>query len=316
MRSRAILAMLLATVLAGLPAESRSAGVDFVLLVDTSLSMADAIAGARQYAAGEILGRLVESGDWVAILKFYGDTEVVWQGDVERQSDIAAMVRSLNELRADGRFTDIGNALDAMDRLLLERGKPDRPKYILLLTDERQEAPKDSRYYSPDYRVEHPLLEYVKREDKGSFRVITIGYGLSARIEVEARTLMTTLSEPPQRSSTALAGGEEAAAPAGPNKAGAPAEVAAGTNGSASAGAATPEVAQPAPASPSSPAPHATKEPDIKTTTITSRGFSGAPIAAGLAAAGVAGIVMALFIAKRKRNKGKSDARSESEQAS
>ncbi len=316
MKSRVLLAMLLATVLSGLPAESRSAGVDFVLLVDTSLSMADAIAGARQYAAGDILGRLVEPGDWVAILKFYGDTEVVWQGDVEQQSDVAAMVRSLNELKADGRFTDIGNALDAMDRLLLERGQPDRPKYILLLTDERQEAPRDSRYYSPDYVAEHPLLEYVKREDKGSFRVITIGYGLSARIEVEARTLMTTLSEPPQRTQAPLAGGGEAEVPAAPGQAGAPEKPASGAQADAAGKTSGTAVPQPGQAAPAPPATQPAEEPGVKATTVSSRGFSGAPIAAGLAAAGVTGIVVALFIAKRRRNKGKDEARSASEHAS
>ncbi|MFA6432930.1 MAG: VWA domain-containing protein, partial [Candidatus Paceibacterota bacterium] len=109
MTRRAVQVFLLVTALAGLHAESRSANVDFLLLMDTSLSMADCMDAARKYAAGEVIGRLVQPGDWVSIMKFYGKSETVWQGDVQNQENIAAMVRSLNELKADGRYTDIGS---------------------------------------------------------------------------------------------------------------------------------------------------------------------------------------------------------------
>ncbi len=206
MNRRAVLAFLIATALMGTHADVRSTSVDFVLLIDTSLSMDHAIVEARRYAAGEIIGRLVEPGDWVSVIKFYGKTEQVWQGDVTNQADIASIVRSLQALRADGKFTDIGSALDAMERLIRERAHPERPKYILLITDERQEAPAGTTYFSADHTVHHPMLEYVKRVDMGSFRVITIGYGLAARIAGDAQTLMTILSEPPARRPGALAG--------------------------------------------------------------------------------------------------------------
>lgn len=282
MNRRAILVLSLVTLLAGLPAETRSTSVDFILLVDTSLSMADAIAEARRYAAGEVIGRLVEPGDWVCILKFYGKSEVVWQGDVGSENDKSAIVRSLNQLEADGRFTDIGSALDDMDTLILNRGQADRPKYILLLTDEIQEAPKDSQYYSGTFEAEHPLLKYVKRVDMGSFRVITIGYGLSARIELEARSLMTTLSEPPVRSNDSLAG-----APQGSQSSLDVKSTADGTPGATSyAG----DVA-----------------PDQSTSSNEATGFSGAPLAASLAAAGAIVIGIALILARKKRKNDNED---------
>jgi len=293
MTRRAILVLLLVTAFAGLHAESRSANVDFVLLIDTSLSMTDGIDAARKYAAGEVIGRLVEPGDWVSIMRFYGKSEVVWQGDVRGQEDISAMVRSLNELKADGRFTDIGSALDSMDALLQERGQPDRPKYILLLTDERQEAPKDSQYYSQTYTPRHRLLEYIKKVDMGAFRVITIGYGLSARIEVEARTLMTTLSEPPARPQEQLAGTmagtthAETATAAGTEPAQAGADP-------TSSGAGQPEPSAALPAEGAAPAASTGQAPRT--------GFSGAPLAAALAAAAAAGIIIAILIARRKRD--------------
>jgi len=281
--------------LSGVSADSRSTSVDFVLLVDTSLSMADAMEPARRYAAGEIIGRLVETDDWVAVLRFYGSVETVWKGDVTGSADVSAIVRSLNELEADGRFTDIGSALDAMDSLILERGHPERPKYILLLTDERQEAPKGTQYYSSDYVAHHPLLEYVKRVDMGPFRVITIGYGLADTIEGEARSLMTTLSEPPNRPTSPLAGADASDMGAAAGTSDAQSASGGASGGAASGGAASGGATAGGDGSVQSDASGQATGPRT--------GFSGAPVAAGLAAAAAIGIVIAFIIAKRRRSK-------------
>lgn len=206
MRNRAILAFIIVTSLARIHPDTRTEGVDFVIIVDTSLSMASTIDEAKRYAAGELVGRLVETGDWLCVVKFYEKSEIVWSGDIRADADIAQAVRSLNLLKADGRFTDIGAALDKVDRLLVERGHPERPKYVVLVTDERQEAPKGTAYYSEDYTVVHPALEYVKKIDLGGFRAITIGYGLAAKVEGGTRSLLTTLSSPPETSPRPLAG--------------------------------------------------------------------------------------------------------------
>jgi len=164
---------------------------------------------------------------------------------------------------------------------------PDRPKYILLFTDERQEAPKDSQYYSSTYTPRHRLLEYVKKVDMGQFRVITIGYGLSARIELDARTLMTTLAEPPARPQEPLAGSSGVAATTGDATSSAPA--APGTAPDTAPGTITEPV-------------HGRDEvPGASSTGVTGTGFAGAPLAAALAAASAAGIIIAILIARRKR---------------
>lgn len=211
MRNRAILALIIVTSLVRIYPDVRSGGIDFVVIIDTSLSMAPTMAEAKRYAAGEIVGRLVERGDWLCVVRFYEKSEIVWSGDIATDTDIAKAVRSLNLLKADGRFTDIGVALDTVDRLLVERAHPERPKYVVLITDERQEAPKGSEYYSTDYTISHPALEYVKRLDLGGFRAITIGYGLAARVEGGSRALLTTLSSPPESAARPLAGANAAA---------------------------------------------------------------------------------------------------------
>lgn len=312
--------LFLCCIVAMLPsAETRSTRIDFVLFVDTSLSMVDAMEEAKEYVAGELVGRLVEPGDWVSVYKFYGASERIWQGDIAGETEVADIVRSLKGLEADGRFTDIGSALDTMERVLDERGLPERPKYVLLITDERQEAPRESRYYASDYTARHPLLEYVKREDKGAFRVITIGYGISARVELEARTLLTTLTEPPVRSDPALPGSvavgtgstESPSSLAGSGTA--PSGV--GTQGAATSDTAVPGVAVPGVAVPGDTTPGTgATEPTVQA--LSSRdatagraseadrtGFSGAPLAAGIAAAGALGIALTVFLARRRRRK-------------
>ncbi len=206
MKKNILLVLLLTFSIVFVYAESSSVNIDFVIFIDTSLSMVDAISEARQFVAGEIVGRLAVPGDWLSIYKFYGKSELLWEGYINGEADVAGLVRKLNTVNADGKFTDIGSALDIMEELLEKRGLPDRPKYILLVTDERQEAPIDSRYYSATYTIEHPMLEYIKRVDMGLYRVITIGYGLSAKVELETRSLLTTLSEAPSRTEQLLPG--------------------------------------------------------------------------------------------------------------
>lgn len=187
-------------------ADERSDAIDIFILIDSSLSMQEAMPAARDYVAGELIGRVALPGDYVMVLSFYGGQDILWQDELRSESDKAELVRSLRKLEAVGRFTDIGAALDALDSLVIARGLPERAKYIVLVTDERQEAPFGTQYYSPNYNIDHRLLEYVKRDDRGLFRVITIGYGLSDKIADQTRTLLRTLSEPPSRPSPVLPG--------------------------------------------------------------------------------------------------------------
>lgn len=185
--------------------------IDFYVLIDTSLSMSDAMPRAREYIAAELIGRIAIPGDWLCVIGFYGGQDLIWEGEIQNEAALATLVRSVRALEASGRFTDIGAALDFLESKLKGRGLPERPKYMLMITDERQEAPYGTRYYSADYSIDHPMLEFIKKEDHGPYRVITIGYGLSDRIRGASELLMKTLSEPPARPSPALPGGSPSA---------------------------------------------------------------------------------------------------------
>lgn len=184
-----------------LPAEeARSANIDVILLIDKSLSMAPFETAARRYAAGEVVGPVLVPGDRLIIEAFYGKIDRLFAGTIRSEADKAAIVRSLNAIVANGRFTDIGAALDRAKADLDELGMTERPKYVLLLTDERQEAPAGTKYWSPDYKLSHPALQYVKRLDLGGFRAITVGFDVGPRVDKAASQVMRLLAEPPARS--------------------------------------------------------------------------------------------------------------------
>ncbi len=216
-RCRLALVLAFSAAAAAFPGDERTLPVDFVFLVDRSLSMKPVLEEVKQYLAGDVIGPLVVPGDSVTLLAFYGKVERIWQGRIGAEADKADLIRSLHRLTPDGRYTDIGRALDFLDPVLTELDAADRLKYILLLTDERQEAPPDSRYQSADYTIAHRYLTYVNRRDFGPFRAITIGLGLDDRIAATAESLASFLRNPPERTDRPLPGSTEAgAADSGP----------------------------------------------------------------------------------------------------
>jgi von Willebrand factor type A domain len=179
--------------------EQRPGALDVVLLLDKSLSMAPFFNEVKEYAAGKVLGPILVPGDRLVVELVYGKVERLISMTIATEDDKAKAIRALRGVKADGRYTDLGAALDAAKRDLDELGQPDRPKYVLLISDERQEAPKGSPYQASDYKLKHPSLEYVKRVDLGKFRAITVGLQVGAKVEQTAPTVMELLMDPPVR---------------------------------------------------------------------------------------------------------------------
>ncbi|HTX71401.1 MAG TPA: vWA domain-containing protein [Rectinemataceae bacterium] len=196
--------------------ETRTGGLDVVLLLDKSLSMAPYFDQVKAYVAGRVLEPILVPGDRLILETFYGKVDRLFGGPIATEQDKAAAIRELRSVKADGRFTDIGAALDAAQRDLTELGQPDRPKYVLLITDERQEAPAGSPYVSPNHKLSHPALQYMKRVDLGKFRAITVGFGVGAKVDATAPQVMRLLTEaPPSAAAGPAAGGSPGAAAGG-----------------------------------------------------------------------------------------------------
>jgi hypothetical protein len=222
-------------------AEKRSKGLDVVLLLDKSLSMAPVFDQVKAYVAGKVLEPILMPGDRLILETFYGKVKRLYDGTITSEADKAAAIRTLRSVRADGRYTDIGAALDAAQRDLAELGQPDRPKYVLLITDERQEAPPGSPYVAKDHKLNHPALKYVKRVDLGKFRAITVGFDVEAKVDAATPQVMKLLTEAPASvaaASTAAggAGGDGQGENNGTSAGGGAPGAAAGGGGAAAAG--------------------------------------------------------------------------------
>lgn len=215
--------------------ELRSGSLDVILLLDKSLSMAPFFEEAKAYAAGTVLGPVLIPGDRLIVETVYGKVDRLVTATIASEEDKAKAIRAIRAVKANGRFTDLGAALDAAKRDLDELGRPERPKYVLLITDERQEAPKGSPYQAPDYKLKHPALEYVKRVDLGKFRAITVGLQVGTKVSAATPVVMQLLMDPPVRDATGGARVAPNAAVSGAN--GKAAGVAAAGKGALSGGA-------------------------------------------------------------------------------
>lgn len=182
--------------------------------------MASCIEEAKSYAAAKVLGPILIPGDRLIVELVYGKVERLISLSIGSEEDKAKAIRAIRAVRANGRFTDLGAALDAAKRDLDELGQSNRPKYVLLITDERQEAPKGSPYQASDFKLKHPSLEYIKRVDLGKFRAITVGLQVGAKVEKTTPAVMELLMDPPVRAG-ALQGEVGVADAAGSGRAGA-----------------------------------------------------------------------------------------------
>jgi hypothetical protein len=184
---------------AALLADVRSQGIDIVILLDRSLSMAEENKekDSRDWLTSEFIGPLVIPGDTVTLISFFGKAKTIWDSPIKTQADKKNLIRSIASLKANGRWTDIGNALDALKTRLEAFPKDGRFKYILMLTDEKQEAPPESRYFSKDGTFSHSFLRYTRKESHGAWQAITLGIGLDDKIDKSMQEIIPVLDEMP-----------------------------------------------------------------------------------------------------------------------
>jgi hypothetical protein len=204
--------------------DERSQAMDFYIAYDRSLSMSHEgkAEDSKNWLIGSFIGQLVNPGDGVYFIDFYRNVETVWAGPVASAADKRELMRRISVLKPDGSYTDIGNALDGLKKLLEGNMGDGRMKYILLITDEIQEAPPESRYFSKDGSFSHAYLTYVKRETHGAWKAITIGVGMDAKIDESVKELSTVLTSLPadrlKNADRQILEGDPDANPAGENE--------------------------------------------------------------------------------------------------
>ena len=175
-------------------ADERTEPIDVIVALDKSLSMAEEIDAVKEYVNTYLIDQLLIDGDFFLVVAFYGQTQIPVSMTIHGQEDKERAKAIISRLLANGHFTDIGNALDVLGRQVEQHSGDDRKKYLLLITDGIQEAPPQSKYYSPDGSFNHAFLENTKTIQMKGWKVQILGVGVGKEARELAQELAGTYS--------------------------------------------------------------------------------------------------------------------------
>jgi len=193
---RVLAAAALALVLASpILADSRKDNIDVIIALDKSLSMENKIGAVKSWVNSFIIDQLIIPGDFLTVVAFYGKADVIISQAIKDDADRKSAKAVISQLRGNGRFTDIGNALDVVKAQLADKEKDGREKYVLLLTDGIQEAPPSSKYYSKNGTFNHEFLANTKTIQQKGWKVMILGIGIDTAAKDLAKELQGSYSE-------------------------------------------------------------------------------------------------------------------------
>jgi len=181
--------LFLSSGVSSLTADTREETVAVFLVLDKSLSMVEEIESVKEYVNNSIIDKFIIVGDFFTLIQFYGEAQTLIQTYIDEESDKEEITQRISDILADGRFTDIGNALDTLEKNLEDYPDDDRRTYLFLITDGIQEAPPWSDYYSPDGSFNHRFLEHTKTIQKKGWKIQILGIGSETAAEAVAKEL-------------------------------------------------------------------------------------------------------------------------------
>jgi len=176
-------------------ADEREEPVDVIIALDKSLSMVEEIDAVKEYVRTAIIAQLLIPGDFLTVVAFYGKTQIPISAFLKTNEEKDNLSATISRIDADGRFTDIGNALDVLAAELEKQSDPNRKKYLLLITDGKQEAPPESKYYSPDGSFNHEFLANTRIIQMKGWKIHVLGIGTEQAAQELAEQLSGKYSE-------------------------------------------------------------------------------------------------------------------------
>jgi Mg-chelatase subunit ChlD len=178
-----------------LSADERTEPIDVIIALDKSLSMVEEIDAVKEYVNTYLVDQLLITGDFFLTVAFYGEAEIPVSVKIDSEKNKEEVKEIVSGLAADGVYTDIGNALDVLGSELEKTSDTGRKKYLLLLTDGIQEAPPESKYYSPVKGViNHAFLENTKIIQKKGWKIHVLGVGADPETLKASRELAEELA--------------------------------------------------------------------------------------------------------------------------
>lgn len=187
--------LLSAGVVFNLNAGERTMPVDMIIMIDKSLSMQDPgrFDSLQQWVLDELIGEIIINGDWISIYQFYESPEHLISIEVKGKEDAAKIIKTIREIQPNGRFTDVGKALDKIQEAVNERGENGRYKVLFMLTDLEQDAPITSKYSGKQKKFSSPYLVESRIIKHDNWYEITVDMGLQDKVVKNSKALFSDL---------------------------------------------------------------------------------------------------------------------------
>jgi hypothetical protein len=145
--------------------------------------MEDAIEDAKEYVEQYIFNGLLKERDHLTLLCFSAEAQVLFERELDTlQEDIEAAMEKLSGLRGRQHYTDIGNAMDLLEKTAGAHASLELPQYAIVITDGLHDPPPGTRYPGKGRGVvQHPLLKTRKETVKENWRIWIVGPALQER---------------------------------------------------------------------------------------------------------------------------------------
>jgi hypothetical protein len=175
-----VLVMVLSMAAPGIYADERPA-YDIILVIDKSISMEEShnLGTVKDFLSSSVIEDKVKIGDFLIIMDFWGQAEIVDSFTIETKADKARAKSVVAAIASTKRETntDIGNAIDIAKVQIDAMGCTTHPKIVYMVTDGVQEAPRFSKYYSADGKFTNAFLSQATTIAKQGWKIQVIEIG-------------------------------------------------------------------------------------------------------------------------------------------
>jgi len=168
------------TVFAG----ERTVPVDIFLMIDKSKSMNEPgkFDSLHKWVRDTLVTEMLIPEDWITVWEFYEKPHELQTMTVKTEADRTLLIKTVDSIVPDGAFTDIGSALDAIQNSLNKRGKNNRYKILLLVTDLEQDAPWTSKYRGKQESFQSHYLAEARIIKHDNWYEITLDMDIQDRV--------------------------------------------------------------------------------------------------------------------------------------
>lgn len=178
-------------------AGERTIPVDIFLMIDKSQSMSEPgkFESLRKWVRNTLITEMLIPGDWITVWEFYKEPYELQTLDIKNEADRMQLVKTIDGITPDGRYTDIGRALDSIQTSLNNRGRNNRYKILLLVTDLEQDAPWTSKYRGKQESFKSPYLAEARIIKHDNWYEITLDMDIQDKVVKTTKELYTDIME-------------------------------------------------------------------------------------------------------------------------